>query len=573
MFLFGLIKSLLNMSNKIHIFILFLILSIGFLMRFYKLGAIPSGFYQDESAIGYNAYSIIETGKDEHGQAFPLYFKSFGDYKLPIYIYSTALSIQAFGLNEFAVRFPSAFFGFLTVIIFYFFVKELTKNKQLAIAATALLAISPWHIHYSRATFEVSISLFLFVFGGLLLYKAFYNPTPFAFIAGTICFIISFYSYNLTRLFAPALYLLFLLMNKPRIKIISKKEQLFTVLASIILIIPFIVTFFQGGGIASAKGTLIFSSKAVQAPLIEFRSYFIDYPLMAKVFFSTLPLTAWEYLQNIISSFNATFFFISGSTHGNHGIGNVGEFYLFQFPLIVIGIISVIFRKQQWGKFLIFWAFINILIVALTREVPHATRNFFLVVPLEVLSGLGALECINWIRKIKKFQYKIGALILCSILIIYNIVFYFASYYIRFPIFYSKQWRAKDKDVALYVKEVQGKYRKILFDSESGYMYTSLLFYSKYPPKEFQESALWYADDSEGFSMLKSFGKFEFRQIDWSKDLQKDILVITTKEKKPTGALALEEFFYPQRPVVFAVKQEIFQYPVRESAYVVVSSQ
>lgn len=561
------------MSNKIHIFILFLILTIGFLLRFYKLGAIPSGFYQDESAIGYNAYSIIKTGRDEHGQFSPLYFKSFGDYKLPVYIYSTVLSIQMFGLNEFGVRFPSAFFGFLTVAIFYFFVKELTKNKHLAIVSTGLLAVSPWHIHYSRATFEVSISLFLFVLGGLLLYKSFYNKIPFAFIGGTICFIIGFYSYNLTRLLAPALYLLFLIANRSHLKMISRKEQLFASVTAVVLIVPFIATFFQGGGVASAKGTLIFSSKAVQAPLIEFRSYLADYPLLAKVFFSTLPLTVWQYLQNIVSSFNTAFFFISGSTHGNHGIGNVGEFYLFQFPLTVIGIIIAFFRKQQWGKFLMFWALINILIVALTREVPHATRNFFLIVPLEILSGLGALTCIDWIKKIKKLKYKIEISVLCGALIIYNFVFYFASYYVRFPIFYSKQWRAQDKDVALYVKEVQDKYKKILFDSESGYIYTSLLFYLKYPPKEFQKSALWYADDSEGFSMLKSFGKFEFRQINWGNDLQKDVLIITTQEKKPARAFQLEEFFYPQRPVVFSVKQEIFQYPVRETAYVVVSSQ
>ena len=135
------------MSHKIHIIIIFLILSIAFLLRFYKLGEIPAGFYQDESAIGYNAYSVMETGKDEHGQTFPLYFKSFGDYKLPVYIYLTALSVQTFGLNEFAVRFPSALFGFLTVVVFYFFVKELTRNKPLSIISTAFLAISPWHLH------------------------------------------------------------------------------------------------------------------------------------------------------------------------------------------------------------------------------------------------------------------------------------------------------------------------------------------------------------------------------------------------------------------------------------------
>lgn len=561
------------MNHKIHIFVLLLVLSIGFFLRFYKLGEIPSGFYQDESAIGYNAYSIIKTGKDEHGQTFPLYFKSFGDYKLPVYIYVTALSIQVFGLNEFAVRFPSALFGFLTVIVFYFFVKELTKNRPLSIISTAFLAISPWHLHYSRATFEVSISLFLFVLGGLFLYKSFYNKTSFAFLAGTVCFIISFYSYNLTRLLAPALYLLFLIFNKSQVKQVPKKEQLITVLVSGILFIPFVLTFFQSGGIASAQGTLIFSSKAVQAPLLEFRSYFVEFqPLIAKLFLSLLPLTIWQYLQNVVSSFATSFFFVFGSPHGNHGIGNVGQLYLFQFPLMIMGVLTIVLEKPRWSKFLILWALVNIFVVSLTREVPHATRSFFLIVPFEILSGLGVLSFFARLANIKKLRYKIGALVLCTVLVIYNILFYFASYYVRFPILYAREWRTQDKAVALYIKENQDKYNKIIFDSEGGYVYSSLLFYLKYDPAEFAKSVVWSDDDSEGFSMPKSFGKFEFRAIDWSKDAQKKTLIVTTQNSKPKEIRELKEFFYPKRPVVLSIKQDIVQYPIEETAYVVVSS-
>lgn len=82
--------------NKRYLFFI-LLLSIfvfAFILRFYKLGEIPNGLYQDETAIGYNAYSILNIGKDEYGKDFPLYFKSFGDWKLPVYIYSTALSIK-----------------------------------------------------------------------------------------------------------------------------------------------------------------------------------------------------------------------------------------------------------------------------------------------------------------------------------------------------------------------------------------------------------------------------------------------------------------------------------------------
>ncbi|MEK7517832.1 MAG: glycosyltransferase family 39 protein [Patescibacteria group bacterium] len=560
------------MSHKIHIIIIFLILSIAFLLRFYKLGEIPAGFYQDESAIGYNAYSVMETGKDEHGQTFPLYFKSFGDYKLPVYIYLTALSVQTFGLNEFAVRFPSALFGFLTVVVFYFFVKELTRNKPLSIISTAFLAISPWHLHYNRATFEVSISLFLFVLGGLFLYKSFHNKTRYAFLVGTVCFVISFYSYNLARVFAPALYFLFLIFNKSQVSMVSKKEQLLTVIVVSILFIPFFTTLFQSGGIASAEGTLIFSSKAVQAPHLEFRSYFVDLPpLVTKLFLSHLPLTLWQYLQNIISSFDPSFFFVSGSSHGNHGIGNVGQLYLFQFPLVLLGVITVVLEKPRWSKFLILWALVSIFVVSLTREVPHATRSFFLIVPFEIFYGLGVLAFFVWLGNIKKLRYKIGVLVLCMAFVIYSILFYFASYYVRFPILYARQWRAQDKEVALYIKENHSKYSKIIFDSESGYAYSSLLFYLKYEPEEFQKSVVWYDDDSEGFSMPKSFGKFEFRAIDWNKDVQRKTLIITAQDRKPKEIPKLREFFYPQRPVVLSIKQNIVFYPIKETAYVVVA--
>src|SRR5947207_1451338 len=102
--------------NKLYLGLLIIIFVIAFALRFYRLGEIPNGLYQDETAIGYNAYSIDKTGRDEHAVAYPIYFKSFGDYKLPVYVYATVVSEKLFGVNAFAVRFPSAFFGFLSVI-------------------------------------------------------------------------------------------------------------------------------------------------------------------------------------------------------------------------------------------------------------------------------------------------------------------------------------------------------------------------------------------------------------------------------------------------------------------------
>ena len=117
-------EDLRAMKNK-YLVILLLILALAIVLRFYNLTNVPPGVNRDEASIGYTAYSLLQTGKDEYGRFLPISFQSFGDWKLPLYIYATAVSVKVFGLTEFAVRFPSAIFGILTVFLTYILVKEL----------------------------------------------------------------------------------------------------------------------------------------------------------------------------------------------------------------------------------------------------------------------------------------------------------------------------------------------------------------------------------------------------------------------------------------------------------------
>jgi len=535
------------------------------------LGEVPLGFYQDESAIGYNAYSILQTGKDEYGKTFPLYFKSFGDYKLPVYIYSVVPSIKLFGLNEFAVRFPSALFGFLTVVVSYFFIKQLTKNKLLALVTTLLIGINPWSLHYNRATFEVSMSLFFFVAGSFLLYNFFVENKKGALLFGTLSFLVALYSYNLTRLLAPLFFILCVWAFRKKNNKQQVTEEAITAILSLILLIPFVVSFFQGGGLSSAKGTLIFSSNAVLAPLLEFRSYFVSgSSFFSSLFFNSHVLLFWQYIQNVISYLSVQFFFISGSTHGNHGIGDVGQMYLFEFLFFLWGVVAAIRKNFQNSYFLLAWAVITILVASLTREIPHATRSFFLILPFEVFSAYGLIEFVSFL---KKASYKNVGYALLAILVGFNLVYYFSSYYVRFPILYAKAWRFEDKEVSLFIAKNQSKYSKIIFDDDAGFIYTSLLFYSQYSPSQFQDSVVRSPDDSEGFTKVLSFGKYEFKKVDWKKDYAAhNVLIITAEENKPKEVASLQAFYYPPRPVVLSVREQIMQYPIRETAYVAVAT-
>src|SRR5271154_1886478 len=135
--------------------LLTLVVLLAAFLRFYQLGINPPSLTWDEVAWGYNAYAVGIDGKDEFGHFLPYTsFISFGDYKPPVYAYLTVIPVWLFGLTEFAVRFPSALFGTLTILVTYFLVKEIFQGHEttrkykeyIALMSALVLAVSPWNI-------------------------------------------------------------------------------------------------------------------------------------------------------------------------------------------------------------------------------------------------------------------------------------------------------------------------------------------------------------------------------------------------------------------------------------------
>ena len=155
--------------------LLLLILTVAFLLRAVGLNSYPPGFTPDEASFGYDAYSILETGRDQWGKSFPLTLQSFGDYKSPLYSYVAIPFVAVFGLEKYSVRLANAVVGTLAVYLTYLLAYELFNNRLIfktkvdpeigAIIASFLLAISPWHVMMSRGAFEANLALFFIVAG------------------------------------------------------------------------------------------------------------------------------------------------------------------------------------------------------------------------------------------------------------------------------------------------------------------------------------------------------------------------------------------------------------------------
>lgn len=550
--------------------IFFFILFLAAFARFYKLGQVPFGLSQDETSLGYNAYSILMTGKDEHGQQYPLSFQAFGEYKLPGYIYLAVPFLALLGPTEIAIRLPSAIFGFLSVSLFYFLVKKTTRDETLSFVAMAFLALNPWHVHFSRAAFEVIPALFFLMLGAYwwLVFRA----KGSAWYLGLSAFflVVTLYTYNITKALAPLLFIGFLWLSRTQIQWKNPRFWLW-LFPALGLAAPLIWGIFSAPDFHAISGTLLHSSARAQAELLELRSDVLWHsPLLAKVIFNQWVLTGYAYLKNIIGYLSIPFLFIYGGTNGNHDIDTVGMFYLFDIIGMVSGVIGLLRLKKlpEWAGMFALWLVLAVMVAAYTRESPHGARGIFIIPPLILLSAYGFQLLVRKLRTIgrKKFL-TVGGVLLAFMF--FELVHYFGAYYWRFPLVGFQSWRSADKQLVEFLAANQSEYDHIVFTPEINFMYTSLLYYLPYSPALFQEQIVRVPQDSEGFVWPQSFGKYRFASKETAQDGENTLFITDTTNTFPEDQI-VGIIKHTARPIVVAEGQEIFQFPLEETAYVLI---
>ncbi|HOZ53701.1 MAG TPA: glycosyltransferase family 39 protein, partial [bacterium] len=198
---------------------LLIILIISIFLRSYKLSTTPP-VNSDEAALAYNAFSLLETGKDEHGISWPLHFKSFGDYKPGGYVYLSLPFIKILGLNTLAIRLPNLILSVLSIYFFYKLV-SLLSIRTLGFYSTIVLSLSPWHIHFSRGAWESCTALSFTIIAIYLFYSYILNlprqrrgrKTYFYLYLSILFFSLSLYTYHSARLITPLIIIFLFVQN------------------------------------------------------------------------------------------------------------------------------------------------------------------------------------------------------------------------------------------------------------------------------------------------------------------------------------------------------------------------
>lgn len=487
---------------------------LAILTRFYLLGKVPAGLYLDEAAQGYNAYSIQKTGRDEFGKPFPAAFRSFTDFKTPVYIYLVAPLIPIFGLTPFTVRFPSFLASILTLPVLFLLIRKLTSNSKLGLFVASvsclLLAISPWHILFGRTNFECNVALFIFLSGIYLFYLGLEKPIYTLFSA--IVLAIALPSYHSERLLVPLVVVYFLVRYR---KIIFDATHLvYSILGTIAAIVISLPTLLivNTPGFLTRFNTLTVHSESIAGYISSYKGQ------LSWVINSVLYLKIKDFFSLYISYFSPRNLFSLGDYGGRSSFPDLSTFFVWQLPFYIHGL-YLIFRKKEYGELrnlTIFLLFVSPIPAALTKDPFSTIRSLPLVIPIIILISLSMFEIWSNIKGQFKKSLVVTAsalVIILSLLKLYSSVILFSEY------FRARYWDYGWQQVVEILKTKTDSSLPIVVDNTRGEPYSQILFFTKYDPHSYQQENFEVSQEQYytnlNRNMTKKIGRITVKPFVW----------------------------------------------------------
>jgi 4-amino-4-deoxy-L-arabinose transferase-like glycosyltransferase len=514
------------------------IFCLALLLRFWHFPGNPPSLNWDEVSMGYNAYSIVKTGRDGFGNYLPKFFRSLDDYKTPVYTYLTAASIGIFGINDFAVRAPSAFLGVLTVVLLYMLVKELfedgfsavstdkksagrfrTTAKVVAILSAALLAIAPWHVQFSRMGLEANVGLF-FLVAGVTLFLLGIHKNHWLLPVSVICLGASAYSYRSLEVIAPLMGGVLTLLYGKQLFALRKKIPL---LLSVILVICFgasmVQDIFSDTTNIRIQGTSVFDSSDTTATYFQnsldrLYDVTVHRDLFSRIFHNNRLVTVGIIVKGYLVHFSPTFWFFDYDQR-YHYAPSVSLLYLWMLLFIPVGAYYLIRNISKRSSTILFaWLLISPIPASVTRDVPNAIRVLPMLIPLVVMTASGIYAVYEKLGSHSVLKYTF-ALVMFSCAV-FSSAHYFHQYDVHLPLERSKDWVYGMQQLVEYIEERKDKYKKIVISTRLEWPHIFFLYYSKYDPVKYLAQG---GTVSGGFAEEGNhYDMYQFRKLRASED-------------------------------------------------------
>lgn len=506
--------------KKITYLILALILLLGGFLRIYNLANSPPSLNWDEAALGYNAYSILKTGKDEYGKTLPIFTRSFDEYKSALPIYLIIPSIKVFGLNEFGVRFPSALMGILEIILVFLLTKYFFKDERIALLSSFVFSIEPWAVHLSRVYQEANTANFFLLLGFLLFLYS--REKHKLLLFSVLSFMFSMYAYNSNKLLVPLLLIALFYINKNNLIKYPNQVLKSSLFILGLFLFVFVLLVFFGYALARVQSTHIFilwpKTQVLELLDKEHPVYgFAEFLLHNQFFYF-----AWELIGRYFAYFSPPNLFLREPLEPATIVAGNSIFHPFEFIPWLTGLVFLVRHYRRYRELLLLLVLSPVPAV-LTWNWFHPGRTMALFSVFSILIGVGVFEFIQYLklRKVLYFSFIIYGLVAAFYL--------FDAIEVQLPTRNSGNWQPGFKETVPVVMKLERDYNQVVIETPHAQPYIFYLFYGKYPPHKYLEEL-----DLEKIGVprkIYDFGKFKFRKIYWPEDknLQNTLFVGSEK--------------------------------------------
>lgn len=522
---------------KQQLVLLVLIVLLGSSLRLFFPFLHPPSPNWDEVSLGYNAYSVLYTGRDEWGEIFPSIFRAYGDYKLPVYVYSLAPFIQLFGLNEITVRFPSVISGIGLIIIAYILSLHLFRRRDLGLLAAFLVATQPWNLFLSRVGVEANLSLFLIALGITLLLK------KKVFLA--ILFIgLSAWTYNSARVFAPLFLIFYYFLHRSTFRLTLPRLLLFS-----LLFIPMFIQLANPAGTARFNWVNLVDSGAI-AQIIESRNASSLPSPISRLLYNRPVYFLQKFIPNYLNHFSPHFLFLKGGSQYQFNIPDTGLFNLVSLPLFYLGLLRLIVSPHPGRKLILLWLLLAPIAGSITRDSPHTLRALVMSVPVVMSIVYGYSWATSRFSRLK-YVYLI--------LLVIGLGYYLTKSVPNYLVNYAWSWQYGYRQAISYLKADYLEYDQIIITKKYGEPHEFVLFYWPWPPGEFTTDPHLSRYFRSDWYWVDAFAKFRFvndwELADYVGQLPpgQKYLILAGPEYLPFGQ-TLRQINYPNNQPAFIIK-------------------
>jgi len=549
--------------------VLVLVLLLAGFLRLWRLNEVPVSLFGDELDVGYQAYSMLMTGRDYYGNFMPLHFHSLAEWRTPLYLYSAVPTVAIFGVSPWGVRLPAAIFGILGVWAFYLLIKELFENEKLALISVFVMAISPWHIQYSRAAFEVTQLLFFLILGLFLFLKALKNGKWLWLSA--FCFSLTPWIYSTAKLFTPMLLVFLVIAWWEKVFLLKRKYLVQSVATFLVVGGPMVYSVLFGGAAQRFGYVSVFTNPSTEHEVgvvrlndAQMRGELgtgVSPRLDDRVLHNKYIYWGENLVSNYFRAFSAEFLFISGDPNLRHSIKGMGQFYRVEALVLILGVIwffmSKVRRKEK--LLVVFWVLAGAVPAVITRDGGnHATRLILILPPLVILIAYG-------ISRLNKFWlFVFGAMLMV------NFGFYEHDYWVHNPWNSERWWHSGFREAISEIKAVENDYDRIIVSTASEPPWIFFAAWYEYPPKKWQAGFPIGNDiDLPGFGKVSHIDKFYFgspgvglyemgkvldsKTLYMASEKEVNVNLIAEPERLPGDLVLVKAIAYPSGEPVFYI--------------------